>query len=115
MFLALSVIGTILFLRNKPHFVFFYSAGLFFLLGAGAPPIIRPLHCVWMRLAFILEWVVTRLIMLIIFYLVLTPIGWAMRLSGKDPLQRKIEKGKTSYWKDSPKKIFDPADYERQF
>jgi hypothetical protein len=88
---------------------------IFFLLAAIAPPLLKPIYISWMKLAFILSWINTRLILIIIFYLVFTPIGLVMRLFGADLLDRKIDKNKDSYWRKREKKAFNPADYERLF
>jgi hypothetical protein len=68
-----------------------------------------------MRFAYLLAWINTRLILCAIFYLVFTPIGLVMRLLKIDPLDRKIDKNKNSYWIKKEKKDFCPLDYERQF
>lgn len=116
MFVALIIIGTILFLRHKSRYVWFYSIGLLlFLLGKFAPDLLKPIYIIWMRLAFVLSWINTHLILLIIFYLIFTPIGLAMRLFRVDLLDRKINRFKESYWKEKQKKEFSPSDYERQF
>jgi hypothetical protein len=54
-------------------------------------------HKAWMRLGHLLGWVNTRLILGIIFYAVVTPIGIVRRLLGKDPMGRKIEPELDSY------------------
>jgi hypothetical protein len=76
---------------------------------------LKPFYYLWMRLAWILSWVNTRLVLVIIFYLVFTPIGLLMKLLGKDLLSLKIEPQKDSYWLKKEKKAFNPQDYERQF
>lgn len=76
---------------------------------------LKPIYISWMRLAFILSWVNTRLILCIMFYLIFAPIGLVMSLFGVDLLERKIEKNKKSYWKEKEKKEFNPLDYERLF
>lgn len=115
MFIGFTVLGTILLLRHKGLYPLFYSLGSLFLLGTLVPPLARFLHFIWMKLAFCIEWGVTRLIMCLIFYLIFTPLGLMMRCLGKDLLDRKIEKEKKSYWKEKPKVSFNPANYERQF
>jgi hypothetical protein len=116
MFIALFVLGTVLFLRPRDSYIlFYYLGGAIFLLGTCVPNSIKPIYFICLKLAFILEWVSTRFIMLVIFYLVLTPFGLAMRLLGRDCLDRKIEKNKESYWKEKVKHPFNPQDYERQF
>lgn len=76
---------------------------------------LRLLYKSWMGLAAILAWVNTRLILLVIFYLVFTPLGLGLKLFGFDLLDRKIEKQKKSYWKKKSFTDFNPSDYERQF
>jgi len=115
MFMVFFILGTVLFLRHRASYVLFYCGGGFFLLGTFAPHFIKPLYFIGAKLAFILEWSGTRLIMLVIFYLVMTPFGFMMRLFGKDCLDRKIEKDEKSYWKEKIKHPFSPHDYERQF
>lgn len=67
-------------------------------IGLAAPTLIRPLYVVWMALAFPIGWTVSHLIMLAIYYMVLTPIGLAMRLCGRDPMQRRFDRGAQTYW-----------------
>jgi len=55
------------------------------------PRSLRLLHAPWMRFAAVAQWVNTRLIMLLLFYLVILPIGLLLRLFGKDPMRRRFE------------------------
>lgn len=77
--------------------------------------ILKPLYIAWMRLASGLSWINTRLALLIIFYLLFTPIGLIIRLFGIDLLDIRIEKNKESYWKKKEKHEFNALGYERQF
>lgn len=115
MAIAFVIMGTFLFFRHKSFYILFYFAGMFFLIGALAPPFIKPVYFLFMKLAFILEWAITRLILLIIFYLVFTPLGLVKRLFTQDPLDRKIEKNKKSYWKEKSQILPQPLQYEKQF
>jgi hypothetical protein len=70
-------------------------------LVAGAyllPVILRPLYVPWMLLAAALGWVMTRFLLTVTFYLMITPIGLLMRLFGKDPLKRAFPGTGDSYW-----------------
>ena len=69
----------------------------------------------WMKSVSILGWISSRLILSIIFYLVLAPIGLGMKLLGVDLLDRRIDKGEKSYWRKKELKPLSPADYERPF
>src|SRR5689334_9900395 len=50
--------------------------------GMVAPMLVRPVYTGWMIAAFPIGWTVSRLILGAIFYAVITPIGWAFRLTG---------------------------------
>lgn len=55
------------------------------------------LHRPWMRFAQIAGWVNTRLIMLLLFYVIILPIGLLLRLFGKDAMQRRLDDQAPSY------------------
>src|SRR5262245_35675187 len=61
-------------------------------------PLWMRLFRLWMKLALVLSWVMTRVILSVFFYLVLTPVGLVMRLLGKAPLDLAWRDGKASYW-----------------
>lgn len=84
------------------------AAGLF------APPAARAFHVVWMRLAHALGWVNSRILLALIFYLVITPVGLMQRLAGRDALRRRGP-GSGSYWipRASPKQLKE--EFERLF
>jgi len=56
-------------------------------------------------------WVMSHLILALIYYLVLTPVGLALRAAGRDPLHRRFERDARSYWIDRP----DRPEVERYF
>ena len=89
--------------------VFFLVTGLF------GYPVLRPLYLAWMKFAYILGWLNTRLLLGMFFYLIITPIGLLLRILGKDLLDQKIDRSKKSYWKLREVKPFDPKHYERLF
>lgn len=74
------------------------SGGLLALLGLVAPRILKPLHVAWMTLALILGYLMTRVILTLVFYAAVTPIGLVLRLFGKDPLDRTIDHEASTYW-----------------
>lgn len=64
--------------------------------------------------AFPLGFLISFLVLVIIYYLVLTPMGVAMRLSGYDPMNRRFNKESKTYW--SPREQHNSIDrYFRQF
>lgn len=70
---------------------------------------------VWMKLAEVLSWVMTRVLLSIFFFLVLTPTGLVMRLFGKRPLDLTWKDGKPTYWIDKPEGEYTVERYEKQF
>ena len=77
---------------------------VFLILGLINSKILTPLNRIWFKFGLLLGRIVSPVIMGIIFFLVVTPIGLIMRIIGKDLLNLKFNKGKT-YWieKNGPK------------
>ena len=67
-------------------------------LGLTVPSLLMPVYRVWMALAVVLGFIMTRVILSVVFYLIMTPIGLLMRLFGKDPMHRNPDPNATSYW-----------------
>ena len=78
---------------------------LFLFLGLVNSKILTPLNKLWFRFGLFLGKIISPIIMGVIFFLVVTPIGLLMRFFGKDVLNLKLNKKKSSYWieKDGPK------------
>ena len=70
---------------------------IFLILGLIESKILTPLNKVWFKFGIFLGKIISPLIMGIIFFLIVTPIGLIMRLLGKDVLNLKYNKSK-SYW-----------------
>ena len=79
-------------------------SAIFLILGLLKSKLLTPLNKLWFRFGIFLGKIITPIIMGIIFFIVVTPIGLIMRLIGKDLLNLKYNKEK-SYWieKDGPK------------
>jgi hypothetical protein len=114
---ALAVIGGLLLWRGKPYYPYFFGCSVVFTaLGALLPTVLLPIQKAWMTLAVILGWIMTRVILCVLFYLVLTPMGLLMRLFGKDILNMKMERDSaSSYWIPRQTDESEERDYQRQF
>ena len=114
--IALLVVSLLVLLKHRYSALPTFAISILFLVLAFlAPVFLKGFYIIWMRFAFILGWLNTRLLLFIIFYLIFTPIGFVMILFRVDLLERKIEKKKDTYWKKKDKKLFNLANYERQF
>ncbi|MGI9087949.1 MAG: SxtJ family membrane protein [Chthoniobacterales bacterium] len=79
------------------------------------PRALKLLHRIWMTLALTLGFVMTQVILTVIFFLVVTPIGLLQRLFGKSSLDLAFRTGAESYWETRAQREFTAADYEKQF
>ena len=72
------------------------------------------LYLTWMMAAFPLGWFLSHVIIAVVFYLVLTPIGTVLRLLGHDLLHRSFDRSVSSYWlaREDPE---NPERYYRQY
>ena len=71
---------------------------VFFILGIIDSKILTPLNKIWLKFGIFLGKIISPLIMGLIFFLVVTPIGILMRISGKDLLNLNFKKNIRSYW-----------------
>ncbi len=115
MAVALLVIAGIVFIKHKePNAVLLGLALVFLLCSFVFPRALKYVYIAWMKLAFVLGWINTRILLSLVFYLIFTPIGLIMRLFN-DPMERRIDKDRQSYWIKKENKPFNKQDYERQF
>lgn len=113
---VLCALAGFLLWRGKGSYPYFLIPGILLMIGgAVAPRALKPLQKAWMTLAILMSWVMTRLLLGILFFLAITPIGLILRLTGKDLLDEKLEPKKQSYWKILSKTPYNPADYEKQY
>ena len=90
------------------------AGAILLLLGLAVPQWTVPFHRAWMKLAGWLGYVNSRLLLSIMYYGVLTPVGFLLRLAGRDPLRRR-RKGLESYWIPRPRARQDREQFERLF
>jgi len=97
--IAFAILGGLLFWRDKPAGPYlFIISGLFLVTGLIIPRLLSPVEWGWMKIAHALGYVMTRLLLTITFYIMITPIGIVMKILGKDPLRMRFDKEADSYW-----------------
>jgi hypothetical protein len=77
------------------------------------PAIAKPFYVVWYGLACAIGLVVGNILLAVVFYILITAVGLAMRAAGKISI-RKMDKQAATYWKDT-KPVSAPHSYYRQF
>jgi hypothetical protein len=91
------------------------AAGVIFLCACLIfPNSLKGLYKAWMTMAFFLGWFMTRIILTVFFFAILTPFALILRISGKDLLNRKIDKNAKTYWI-RHEQVVDRNQYKKQF
>ncbi|MGB1108818.1 MAG: SxtJ family membrane protein [Gammaproteobacteria bacterium] len=97
--------------RPIPYWPFIFAA-IVVPIGLIAPMALKPVYKVWMKIGLVLGWINTRIILGVFFYLIMFPIGFAMRLFGWDAMARKLDDSADSYRviskRSSPEKLEKP-------
>jgi hypothetical protein len=92
----LSALG---FFTNKP--IPTYIFGSLTILGLGfiiIPSPLRPIYAIWLKIGHFIGKIVTTLILILAYYMVITPSALIKRMIGGRPLPIRPDKQKTSYW-----------------
>jgi hypothetical protein len=94
--------------------VLFIVGPALFVLGMAWPPSLKYVYIALSLIAFPIGLVLGNVLMALVYYLLVTPIGLVFRLLGKDPMHRKFDPKATTYWI-SRSKPPEPGRYFRQF
>lgn len=94
-----SVIGLwpVLFRNEDPRLWALVLGGTLIVLGLVMPQSLKQIHYGWMKIGHVLGTINTRIILGIIYYGLVTPMGMVMRLLGKDPMRRLFVQDATTY------------------
>lgn len=110
------ILGSLFWWRGKNYYFYcFIFSSVFLITSLLLPLLLKPIYKLWMTLALVLGYVMTRVILSVLFYFILTPVGLIARLLGNQFLDLKIDKSKESYWNYRKTKPFNKHDYEKQF
>lgn len=97
------------------------GAAAFWILGGGAgitslivPLVAAILYRGWMTVLAPIAWLASMVLLAIVYYCVVTPIALGLRLSGRDALSLRSNRGAKSVWTERTRKP-DAADYFKQF
>lgn len=113
---AFLIVAFFLWYYKKNTFQYFIIiSGLFFIIGLFAPQLLKTIYKLWMTLAVILGWFMTRVILSILYYIVITPIGLIAKLFGKKFIEKNFDRKKTTYWNYRKSEEKSKEEYERQF
>ena len=113
--IILIIIGVILFWKKNISYPMLMITGIFLLVGGLSIPIIlKPIYLIWMIFATILGWLMTRVILSLLFFGLITPISLIARLMGKKFIYLRLDNINNSYWNYRSNKVQN-VDYEKQY
>ena len=91
------------------------TAVVFMLVAVITPELLRPLNLLWHKFGLLLHRVMTPVIIGLMFFVVIAPLGFLMRATGKDPLRLKRSSTAQSYWIERTPPGPDPSTMKQQF
>jgi hypothetical protein len=103
--------------RGKFHVVapgLLALGSLLVLFAAAFPKALVIPNRLWMALAEALSFIMTRVVLVIVFFVIATPIGILRKLTGGDPLRRRAPDSE-SYWRPYGPRQNDPRHYEKMY
>jgi multisubunit Na+/H+ antiporter MnhG subunit len=113
---VLILVSLLLWYHGKNSFMYFSSVGgLLVILSFIATPVLRPFHRLWMMLALLMGFVMSRVILTLLYFLVLTPIGLLAKIVGKKFMPLGFHKNASTYWEKRENPVKQQIDYDRQF
>ena len=112
----LFIISAVQYFKQIELYSYFLVASVIFLLSALALPIlIKPVFIVFSYIGFGMGWVMTRIILFILFYLFITPISILARKFGNRFLDLRFDRTKESYWLPVKEDRNNRENFEKQF
>jgi len=103
--------------KHVPIWSVLAAAAALFFLAAGflRPQVLRPINLVWLKFGLLLHKIVNPIVMGILFFVVFTPMGFIMRIAGRDLLSLKRDSAATSYWSPRQSSTEVEASMKNQF
>lgn len=111
----LFVIMTIQYILTKNIFILLWLGPVLLIITFVEPRWLKPFNKAWFALAFVLNWFTTRVILILLFYVILTPLSILSKLFGKRYFPMAFDKNINTYWEIREKTSFSKESYEKQF
>ncbi len=89
-----------------------YVSLTFLIVGTFMPSVLSGFYKIWVKFGELIGGVVSKIILLIMFYGLFTPISIALKILRKDLLHKKLDKKSQSYWLD---RTIQPGSLKKQF
>ena len=87
------------------NFYFITTSIIFLILGLINSKLLTPLNKSWIKLGEILGIIIAPIVMALVYFVILTPVSFIVRIFGKDLLSLKLLKEKETYWIERKKSL----------
>lgn len=114
--IVFAAVGGFVWWRGGGSFGWWFGlSGTTLLITFVKPDWLTPANRAWMKLAEILNRIVSPVVLGVMFFGLFAPTGWAMRLAGRDVLRRRFEPEARTYWIEREPPGPDPTGLPNQF
>lgn len=114
--LLLLILGFFLYYKEDDNFIlFFFASAASFILGQIGRTVLKPTYFIWMIFATVVGWFMTRVILVVLFFGIVTPIGLIVRFFNYNNNKKFDEERTKSYWNARDRRKEINQDFEKQF
>ena len=111
----LLAVSGFLFWKGEDVFELLIISFFIFVLGLITPTLLKPFYITWMTFGVVLGFIMTRVILIFIFFGMITPLGLIARICGEKFLSLEYDNKKVSYWNCRKNMKAEKEEYKRQF
>jgi hypothetical protein len=112
-----GVIGAYsVFVKGSSNGYVWIIAGAILSLARLIPSLFKGIYRLWVGMSVVIGFFISRILLTVIFFLVITPLALVMRIVGRDPMERKWDSQAPTYWnKKEQEQDTSIERYEKQF
>ncbi|MCF7803076.1 MAG: hypothetical protein K9N46_11250 [Candidatus Marinimicrobia bacterium] len=112
----LAILGTLQWILHNPLYLWAYSlSGVIAVSALVFPVLLKPVFIMFSYIGLAIGWVMTRVLLSLVLYVIITPIGILSRLLGKPFLDMRFKTDEDSYWIDREETGPSKEHYEKQY
>ena len=112
---AIIALWPTVFHGNSPRIWALIVAAIFLVLAFVAPQVLKPLNKLWFKFGMLLSKIMAPIVMGIIFFITVTPIGLIRRMKNPDPLNQKFDAEADTYWIARDEEMAKQTSMRKQF
>jgi len=113
--LALALSGLAFYRGNSVWPVWAIAGSVICLVAFLRTRLTKPVYLIAASVAAVIGYFLSRIILIVIFMVLVTPVSLILRMLKKDPLYRRLDKSASTYWIPKSTTPKDPGAYEKLF